>query len=544
MTALLVGLALFTLASEDLACIAAGALVARGELGFVPATLACLLGIWLGDVGLALLGRGAARSWLRRRIRADAWRRAESWFARRGDAAILLARFVPGMRLPTYVASGILAGSLVRVALLMLLAAVVWVPLLVGAAASVPVPSPVAFVVGALVLVVAIRLATWRGRRALVGFWRRWTRWEFWPRWLFYPPVVAYVAWLALRHRSLWVFTAANPAFPAGGLVGESKRAILEGLADSGAPIAAFRSPDTTEFPVVVKPDVGERGAGVVIARDREALDRALREATREMLIQEYVDGPELGVFWADGRVISITEKRLPFVTGDGRRTVEQLVLDDPRAVAMASVYLERLADRLEEIPRAGERVPLATIGNHCRGAIFLDGARFATPELVGAIAEIARRLPGFHFGRFDLRAPSEEDLLAGRNLRILELNGVLSESTHIYDPRHGVVHAWRTLFAQWRLAFEIGRANVARGTRAATSRDVLRLVARWWRPESGQGQAAVEPAIPASLPDPYVPAPPQLEARARYHAEIGASGSSTDGTERSFPGQASVDPA
>jgi membrane protein DedA with SNARE-associated domain len=480
MTAVLVGLALFTLASEDLACVAAGVLVARGEVGFVPATLACLLGIWVGDVALALAGRGAGRSWLRRRIRADAWRRAEAWFARRGDAAILVARFVPGMRLPTYVASGILAGSLARVSLLMLLGAVVWVPLLVGAAASLPVPSPVALVLGALALVVATRLATWKGRRALVGFWRRWTRWEFWPRWLFYPPVVAYVAWLALRHRSLWVFTAANPAFPAGGLVGESKRAILEGLAASGAPIAAFRSRDTTEFPVVVKPDVGERGEGVVIARDREALDRAVREAKRELLIQEYVEGPELGVFWADGRVISITEKRLPFVTGDGRRTIEELVLDDARAVAMAKVYLERLADRLEEVPPAGERVQLATIGNHCRGAVFLDGSRFATPELVAAIGAIAERLPGFHFGRFDLRAPCEADLLAGRNLKILELNGVLSESTHIYDPRYGVVHAWRTLFAQWRLAFEIGRANVERGSRTATSREVLELVAAW----------------------------------------------------------------
>ncbi|HEX6850257.1 MAG TPA: VTT domain-containing protein [Candidatus Polarisedimenticolaceae bacterium] len=480
MTALLAGLALFTLASEDLACIAAGVLVARGELGFFPATLACLLGIWVGDVALALAGRGAGRAWLRRRIRADAWRRAELWFARRGDAAILVARFVPGMRLPTYVASGLLAESLVRVSLLMLLGAVVWVPLLVGASASLPVPSPVAFVLGALALVVATRLATWRGRRALVGFWRRWTRWEFWPRCLFYPPVIAWVAWLALKHRSLWVFTAANPAFPAGGLVGESKRAILEGLAASGAPIAAFRTADTAEFPVVVKPDVGERGEGVVIARDREALDRALREATRDVLIQEYVEGPELGVFWADDRVISITEKRLPFVTGDGRRSIEALVLDDPRAVAMAGIYLERLADRLEEIPPDGERVPLATIGNHCRGAIFLDGARFATPELIAAIDAIARGVRGFHFGRFDLRAPTEADLLAGRNLKILELNGVLSESTHIYDPRHGVVRAWRTLFAQWRLAFEIGRANVERGSRPATTRDVLRLVAAW----------------------------------------------------------------
>ena len=41
-------------------------------------------------------------------------------------------------------------------------------------------------------------LATWRGRRRLVGAWLRWTRWEFWPPWLFYPPVVLAVTGLLL----------------------------------------------------------------------------------------------------------------------------------------------------------------------------------------------------------------------------------------------------------------------------------------------------------------------------------------------------------
>ena len=68
-------------------------------------------------------------------------------------------------------------------------------------------------------------------------------------------------------------------------------------------------------------------------------------------------------------------------------------------------------------------------------------------------------------------------DLLAGRNLRILELNGVLSESTHIYDPRYGVFRAWRTLFAQWRLAFEIAAANRRRGARPARFAELAGLL-------------------------------------------------------------------
>src|SRR6266699_6788499 len=69
-----------------------------------------------------------------------------------------------------------------------------------------------------------------RGRRNFFGRLKRWSRWEFWPPYVFYPPVVAYIAYLGIRFRSWTLFTAANPAIPAGGFVGESKHQILEHL--------------------------------------------------------------------------------------------------------------------------------------------------------------------------------------------------------------------------------------------------------------------------------------------------------------------------
>ncbi len=67
------GLAFATFASEDLACIGAGLLVAKGRIAFVPAALACTVGIWVGDVLLFLAGRGidvhgggAVHRWARR----------------------------------------------------------------------------------------------------------------------------------------------------------------------------------------------------------------------------------------------------------------------------------------------------------------------------------------------------------------------------------------------------------------------------------------------------------------------------------------------
>src|SRR5262249_2721177 len=61
---------------------------------------------------------------------------------------------------------------------------------------------------------------------------RRITTWEFWPTWLFYLPVGFYYGWLGLRYRSLTLPSAANPVIPTGGLVGESKCAILDLLRD------------------------------------------------------------------------------------------------------------------------------------------------------------------------------------------------------------------------------------------------------------------------------------------------------------------------
>ena len=52
----------------------------------------------------------------------------------------------------------------------------------------------------------------------------------------------------------------------------------------------------------------------------------------------------------------------------------------------------------------------------------------------------------------------------AGRNFQIVELNGAASEATNIYDARNTLRSAYRTLFQQWRLVFEIGAANRARG--------------------------------------------------------------------------------
>jgi membrane protein DedA with SNARE-associated domain/pimeloyl-ACP methyl ester carboxylesterase len=519
-------LALATLVSEDLTCVLAGALVAQGRLDFWPAAAACFVGIYIGDLLLFFAGRflGAralARAPLRWVVSQTRAERAAEWLERRGLAVIFLSRFTPGMRLPTYFASGALGARASTFALYFAIAAGVWTPLLVWLASFLgnELLASLEFLHHNLLLALGVTVAivfvgvklvlpllSWHGRRRLVGSWRRLTKWEFWPAWAFYPPIVLWICWLALRHRGATVWCAANPGIENGGVVGESKSAILAALTSSDAGRAAvpafvalpfalgadervrrfdtFREEHALEFPVVVKPDAGQRGSGVLVAHDAASAHTYLREAPLDLVAQAYAPGQEFGVFYArrpnepQGRIISITEKHLATVTGDGVHTLEELVLAHPRAVCMADYYLHKNHLHVNDVVPAGEVRTLGELGTHARGAIFLDACELATPELTAAVDALSRGFAGFHFGRYDLRAPSREALARGEGLRVIELNGVTSESTHVYDPRHSVLHGWRTFFAQWSLAFEIGAANRARGAAVPKLLDLLRA----WR--------------------------------------------------------------
>ena len=513
-------LAAATLVSEDLTCIGAGLLVSQARMGFGWAVLGCFSGILIGDLALYFLGRWFGRPALRRAplrwvVSEAKVEEARAWFERRGVAVIFLSRFTPGLRLPTYVAAGVVGTHLATFAFWFALAGLLWTPALVGLAAWAGVQAEASLdlfreyalpgVVGlilALLLVqrLAIPLCTWRGRRLLLGRLKRKLQWEFWPPWLFYSPLVLWVAWLAVRHRGLSQVTAVNPGIHTGGFIGESKSEILLALGQ-GHPLVArwtlVRAADSPtqrravaeEFlaasglapPLVLKPDVGQRGSGVLVLHDLPAVWTALDDLEVDCMLQEFVDGPEFGLFYARrpgeprGFLFSVTEKRLPELEGDGRSTVERLILADSRAVAAADVYLAANAGRLAQVPDAGAKLRLVEIGTHCRGAVFLDGEAVRTEALERTIDELSQGFEGFWFGRYDVRCESSEALARGEGLRVIELNGLTSEATHIYDPRHSLLYAYRVLFRQWSLAFEIARANLAAGARATPLWTLLR---------------------------------------------------------------------
>ena len=119
---------------------------------------------------------------------------------------------------------------------------------------------------------------------------------------------------------------------------------------------------------------------------------------------------------------------------------------------------------------------------------MFLDGERLATDALARSLDGIAHGYAGFFFGRFDVRYADRSKLARGRGFRIIELNGVTSESTNIYDPSRSLVAAYGTLYRQWGLAFRIGDANRRAGHAPSSLLELLRAALRHYRHREAAG--------------------------------------------------------
>lgn len=326
---------------------------------------------------------------------------------------------------------------------------------------------------------------------------------EFWPGWMFYTPVVLYWIMLGLRYGDFSLPSAANPRIRTGGLCGESKSSVLDLAGIEArrwiAPYIKLRTGTSDlaraklyleqaglKAPLVVKPDIGCNGTGVRLVEADATLGDVLALFPRnvDLLLQELIpyEG-EAGIFFvrppgqAQGIISSLTHKRAPTLFGDGQSTIEKLIMDDPRTSRIPHVYFPRLKSRLNEIPVRGFPVRLVFAGNHCKGSIFTNGAADVTSALTATINRIVADIPDFHFGRIDVRYESVSALRRGLGFKIIEINGVGSEATHIWDPATSLVEAYRTQFEHYRLAFEVGAANRKRGSRTC---GVLTMLHDW----------------------------------------------------------------
>ena len=154
---------------------------------------------------------------------------------------------------------------------------------------------------------------------------KRIIKFEYWPFWIFYIPAFIYWPFLSIKARSFTYFTTVNPCMKFGGALEYSKSDYLKYVPEKLLPkIKIIHKNDSInkikkvilkekfEFPILIKPDSGQRGVEIEKINDINALDHFLKTASRsEFLIQEFIDYPqELGILIAkspDGKSKKIT---------------------------------------------------------------------------------------------------------------------------------------------------------------------------------------------------------------------------------------------
>jgi hypothetical protein len=289
-----------------------------------------------------------------------------------------------------------------------------------------------------------------------------------------------------VRARDLAYFTAINPSIHMSGLYGTSKEEINRIIPAEILPKSAYlfesdKSQTSIDaamaelgnhYPVILKPDVGERGLNVSKIHNKENLYEQVKAVNGNVILQEYIDYPlELSVLCyihpatGEGDITSICVKEFLTVTGDGHSSIDQLVDYHPRAILQRN-RLKKDLD-FQYVPDEGEVVGLEPIGNHSRGTKFLNGNHLIDQKLKDLFLGILNKMEGIQFGRFDLRTKSIEDLREGKNFAVIEFNGVNSEPIHIYDPSYSVWRAYYDLWKQWVLLRRIAMAQKKLGIKS-----------------------------------------------------------------------------
>jgi hypothetical protein len=323
------------------------------------------------------------------------------------------------------------------------------------------------------------RRLCWSLRRS----WTRLTHWEYWPAHVVYGPIYFYWFWLSLRARSVFFFNAANPRIEYAGFTHEKKSDIYQQIPGRYYPRTLHCAAGTGwaelkqllerwnfAYPLIAKPDIGERGTKVRLLNNFLELEEYCNTSKVHFLVQEFVSYPqEAGIFYAripgeeKGTITGIVGKEFLAVTGDGQSTIRALLRSTPRHHLQLRILTDRYGHLLDTVLPSGVSYTLVPYGNHCLGAKFVDWSDRISDELIDTIDAVCRQIPEFYYGRLDIKFADWDDLLKGRRFSIIELNGAGSEPTHIYDPSHSIFFAWKEIIRHWRLLYRISLINAER---------------------------------------------------------------------------------
>jgi len=317
-------------------------------------------------------------------------------------------------------------------------------------------------------------------------FFTKLIQWEHWPSFMFYVPNLPYAFYKAFKIKSLTFFLHVNPAIKNSGDGTDSKYETLQLVPEKNRPKSVLVPIRTSflkvinsielakiEFPLIAKPDIGFRGLLVEKINDKNHLKEYLTTNNSiDILLQEFITlKKECGIFYyrlpneQKGKITSITLKKFLSVIGDGKSNLSALIKADKRAFIYFELLQKIHRENIFTIPKKGEKVILTVIGNHSKGTEFLNGNHLISKDIEYCFDALNKQMDGWYYGRLDIKYDTLESLING-HYKVLELNGILAEPTHIYDATHpeaSYFKAVKTIQNNWKIITEIAIQNQKR---------------------------------------------------------------------------------
>jgi len=315
-------------------------------------------------------------------------------------------------------------------------------------------------------------------------FFTKLTQWEHWPTAMFYYPVLPYAFYQAIKVKSMTFFLNTNPAIKNSGDGTESKykticlvpkehrpKSVLITINEEFNTVLDKIINKGIDFPLIAKPDLGFRGLLVKKINSKKDLKTYLEKNNSiKILIQEFLDyKKECGLLYyrlpnkEHGKITSITLKTFLNVIGDGNSSLSELILADERAFLYYDLLQNIHQEKMQSIPEKDKKIVLTVIGNHSKGTQFLNGNHLISKELELTFDKFNKKMDGWYFGRLDIKYNKFDDLIKGKNFKILEINGILAEPTHIYDASVKGASYFKALKAiknNWKVITQIAIQN------------------------------------------------------------------------------------
>ena len=313
------------------------------------------------------------------------------------------------------------------------------------------------------------------------SFFTKLLQWEHWPTFMFYIPLAPFYIYQTFKAKHLVSYLIANPAIKYSGNGTESKFETLNLIPKQYKPKSILINKYTNfedvvidiekaniEFPLIAKPDIGFRGYLVKKMDTENELKYYLEKNKIPIIIQEFVAYEnECGLFYyrmpdeSKGKITSITLKKFLTVVGNGTSSLSELILTDKRAYLYYKLLQNIHKSNMKSIPKKDEIVQLSVIGNHSKGTQFINGNHLISKDLEQMMDDLSKQIDNWFYGRLDIKYNSFEELISGKNFKILEINGIISEPTHIYDPENTTYFgALKSIATHWKIIYKISKKN------------------------------------------------------------------------------------